>query len=234
MSDPQDQQPQNRRSRRAAAKSSSTTLSPPTSTPKIKLAQPDRSGPKGKTLLDLAEERAHLLAQGQPFAKKYNDTLPRDENGNILLAGLSNGDNDDEPIGPIGDAIFWAVCLTMFHFTLDVLTFNQYRQEIEWSAIWKRTGLVLPILWLMVFVMRSGTARRFDVARQVLFLAVGVGAGCYTIYVGNVYDYYAVMKQAPPLGTVWVWSVIEMRLGYALGCVGANLGFMYYKGYGAF
>ncbi|KAM0722752.1 hypothetical protein Q7P37_002194 [Cladosporium fusiforme] len=224
------EQPRNRRERRAAAKSSGKPVESPTSTPKIKLAQPDRSGPKGKTLLDLYDEKKSLLEKGQPFDKQYDDGLIRDEGGNILEAGLG----DDEPIGPIGDAIFWAVCLAMFHFMLDVLTFNQYRQEIEWNPIFKRTGLVLPILWLLVYTMRSATARKVEVARQLFFLAVGISAGCYTIYMGNTYDYYAVMKQAPPLGTLWVWSVIEMQLPYALVGVAANLGFMYFKGYKAF
>jgi hypothetical protein len=224
------EQPRNRRERRAAAKSSNKPIESPTSTPKIKLAQPDRSGPKSKTLLDLVEERKHLLEQGTPFAPIHSDGLARDESGNILEAGLGDG----EPIGPIGDAVFWAVCLTMFHFTLDVLTFHQYRQEVEWGEIWKRTAMVLPILWLIIYVMRSATARRVEVARQVFFLVLGVGAGCYTIHVGNVYDYYAVMKQAPPLGTLWVWSVIEMKLPFALVGVFANLAFMYWKGYGVF
>lgn len=229
MSDSQEQ-PRNRRERRAAAKSSGKPVESPTSTPKIKLAQPDRSGPKSKTLLDLYDDKKALLEKGQPFDKQYDDGLVRDEGGNILEAGLGDG----EPIGPIGEAIFWAVCLAMFHFTLDVLTFNQYRQEIEWQPIFKRTGLVLPILWLLVYALRSPTARKVEVARQLFFLAVGISAGCYTIYVGNVYDYYAVMKQAPPLGTLWVWSVIEMRLPYALVGVATNLGFMYYKGFKAF
>lgn len=229
MADEQEQ-PRNRRERRAAAKSSNKPIESPTSTPKIKLAQPDRSGPKGKTLLDLVEERKDLLEKGQPFDKQYDDGQIRGESGNILQAGLM----DDEPIGPVGDAIFWAVCLAMFHFTLDVLTFQQYRQEIEWSPILQRTALVLPIIWLLIFVMRSQTARKVETARQLFFLAVGIGAGCYTIHVGNMYDYYAVMKQAPPLGTLWVWSVIEMRLPYALVGVALNIGYMYYKGYGVF
>ena len=50
-----------------------------------------------------------------------------------------------------------------------------------------------------------------------MFLAMSVGAGCYLIYSSNEEAYFAVMKRAPPLGTLWVWSVIEMRLGFAVG-----------------
>ncbi|OQO10274.1 hypothetical protein B0A48_04632 [Cryoendolithus antarcticus] len=224
--------PGNRRERRAAAKSSSQSIAPPTKTPNIKMAHPDRSGPKGKTLLDLYDEKRDLLSQGQPFDPKHLDGAVRDEGGNILTAGL--GSPDDEPIGVFGQAVFWSVCLAMFHFTMDVLTFNQYRQEIVWGPIWKRTFTVLPVLWLLVYITRSELAQRWQVARQVFFLGVAVAAGCYTIHVGNNFAYYAVMKQAPPLGTLWVWSVIEMQLPYAAASVLPVVAYLYFNGYAVF
>lgn len=54
------------------------------------------------------------------------------------------------------------------------------------------------------------------------------------IYVGNTYDYYAVMKQAPPVGTLWVWSVIEMRLEFCLASVAVNLGYLWWNGFSTF
>jgi len=228
-----DQEPRNRRERRAAAKKDNKPTPQPKSQPKIKMAQPDRSGPKSKTLLDIYDEKKSLLDRGQPFDSKYTDGQVRDEGGNILEAGLSNGE-DDEPIGPLGQAVFWSVCLAMFHFTLDVLTYNQYRQTIEWPPIFRRTFTILPILWFLVYILRTETATKWPRLRQAFFLAVAVGAGCYTIYAGNEFSYYAVMKRAPPLGTLWVWSVIEMELPYALLSVVLDLGYLWYKGYSAF
>ncbi|OQO14518.1 hypothetical protein B0A48_01396 [Cryoendolithus antarcticus] len=207
--------PGNRRERRAAAKSSSQPIAPPTKTPNIKMAHPDRSGPKGKTLLDLYDEKKDLLSQGQPFDPKHLDGAVRDEGGNILTAGL--GSPDDEPIGVFGQAVFWS-----------------YRQEIVWGPIWKRTFTVLPVLWLLVYLTRSELARRWQIARQVFFLGVAVAAGCYTIHVGNNFAYYAVMKQAPPLGTLWVWSVIEMQLPYAAASVVPVVAYLYFNGYAVF
>ena len=63
---------------------------------------------------------------------------------------------------------------------------------------------------------------------------MAVGVGCYTIHVTNRYDYFAVMKRAPALGTLWVWSVIEMDLLWAVGSVAVNVGWSYWKGYTAF
>jgi hypothetical protein len=222
--------PRNRKERRAAARESGKPLAAPTQTPKFKLAQPDRSGPKSKTLLDLYEEKKTLLEHGQPFDKKHEDGLVRDEGGNILEAGLG----DDEPIGPIGNAVFWAMSLGMVHFTLDVLVYNQYRQEIDWWDIVVRFFTILPVLWLLIFTMQSQTASRFPLAKQILFFVISIAAGCYTIHAANRYGYYAVMKQTPPLGTLWVWSVVEMTLPFATASVAIDIGFLWLGGYEAF
>ena len=230
-----EQTPRNRKERRAAAKESGKPMAPPTAAPKLKMSQPDRSKPKDKTLLDLYEEKKHLLSQGQPFDKGAQQTSMSSD-GNILFAGLHNPDSleDDEPIGPIGNAIFWALSLSMLHFTFDVLVYNQYRQEIEWWPIFQRTLTMLPILFALIYLLRSDTAERFPIVRQVFFLVVAVAAGCHTIHVGNQYGYYFVMKRVPPLVTLWLWSVIEMKLPWAVGSVVVDVGYLWWKGYSVF
>src|SRR6266536_1107810 len=52
---------------------------------------------------------------------------------------------------------------------------------------------------------------------QLLFFAGAVSAGSYLIYITNNYSYYAVMKQAPPMGCLWIWSVIELNIFWAVG-----------------
>lgn len=222
--------PRNRKERRAAAREQGKPIAAATSTPKIRMAQPDRSAPKSKTLLDLYEDRKSLLDQGQPFDPKYADGLARDEGGNILEAGLG----DDKPIGPLGQAVFMSIALGMLHFTLDVLVYNQYAQEIVWPAIFKRTFKVLPILFLLIYMLRTETAERFPTAKQLSYLVVAIATGCYTIHAANRHEYFAVMKQAPPLGTLWIWSVIEMKLEFAAASVVIDAGYLWWKGYSAF
>ncbi|KAK3066469.1 hypothetical protein LTR53_017177 [Teratosphaeriaceae sp. CCFEE 6253] len=191
---------------------------------------PDRSKPKTKTLLDLYEDKKALLDQGQPFDPKHTDGLIRDEGGNILDAGLGGG----EPIGPLGQACFWAMTLGMLHFTFDVLVYNQYRQETEWPPIFKRTATILPVLFMMVYLLRSEMASRFRMARQVFYFAASVAAGCYTIHVANQEGYFYVMKRTPPLGTLWIWSVIEMDVAFAAASVAAELLYLWWMGYTIF
>ena len=67
--------------------------------------------------------------------------------------------------------------------------------------------------------------------RQAIFFTTSVYAGCYLIHITNTAGYMAVMKQAPPLGCIWVWSVIELELPWAvLSLTGAGT-FLWQKGY---
>lgn len=58
---------------------------------------------------------------------------------------------------------------------------------------------------------------------------MGTIAGCYLIHITNKYSYIAVLKQAPPLGCLWVWSIIELNLGLAVASLAAS-GFFFWQG----
>jgi len=100
---------------------------------KLKLSQPDRSGPDPtqETLFSIAEKRGLAKAQ-------------RDRQAELDAAKGTNNDNGDPLIGRLGDAILWSISLTMLHFTLDVLVSNQYAVDIKWDKIAIRTGQFLP------------------------------------------------------------------------------------------
>jgi hypothetical protein len=218
----------NRAQRRAAARETAKDPSflNQTTSP-FELKQPDRSGPKGKTLYELAAERqAELEAEG--FYAKNPAPKSRDEGDNAQFW------SDDDPIGPFGESVVYSVSLAMLHFTLDVMVFHQYRQDIEWREIFVKTGTMLPALFIVVYALHSRAASRFPRVKQVFFLAASIAAGCYLVRSGNEDGYYAVMKRAPPVGSLWVWSVIEMELGYALAHVAVVLGYMWWFGYGTF
>lgn len=225
----------NRKERGAAAQSKRKDADqdlPTLNASTIPMAQPDRSGPKSKTLFELADERQNLLDKGRPFPKNQRNGHVTDDTETD-----DNLDQDSEvssPLGPFGDAIFFTLTLGMLHFTLDVLVYNQYRQEIEWSPIIARTLTLLPVLFLVIYMLRMDAVAKFPVARQVFFLLTAVVAGCHMIYVGNEYDYYAVLKRAPPIGTLWIWSVIEMRLPYAVVSLLVDGGYCLWNGYSVY
>jgi len=191
---------------------------------KIKLAHPDRSGPdpSQETLLDIAEKRGLLKAQ-----QAAEEGL--DESGEPL-------------VGRLGESILWSISLTMLHFTLDVLVANQYAVAIKWPALIARTiqafpskspsstsraKLTDPVMLLLFYSFHPHPSppiflprfppRMQPLLHQLLFFVSSVTAGCYLIYITNMHGYYAVMKQAPPLGCLWIWSVIELDIFWATG-----------------
>ncbi|KAI2470541.1 hypothetical protein F4781DRAFT_176451 [Annulohypoxylon bovei var. microspora] len=196
--------------------------------PDIKLAQPDRSAvPSEETLLNLAEER-NLFEQAERHKKKQSDET-----------------DDEELLSPraerIMDAILWSVSLSMMHFTLDVLVQHQYAVSIEWPRIIIRTIQACVVFTLLIYVLHPHPAfprfcpglplRLQGPLRQTIFLIASTCSGCYLIHVSSKYSYLAVMKQSPPLGCIWIWSVIELDLPLAVLSLAVTGGFFYQGGY---
>lgn len=211
--------------------------------PKIKLAHPDRSAPTDKTLLDFAQDR-NLFAQADQvearIRRKGKDTLGLKATGK---GDSGDADSDEEGLDPavdhVMDSFFYGVSLAILHVTLDVLVQHQYAMRINWRGIFKRGVLGLLLFTFLVFVLHNhpgneflfGIPKRFQSkVRETLFFAASVGCGCYLIYVTNKEGYLRVMKKTPSLGCLWVWSVVEMRLGIAIMSLMINALYMWWAG----
>ena len=220
-----DQQPKNRKERRAAERNGKAKSPDKVQTiDDIALELPNRKRPDGKTLFDLAAERQAELDKKNPRVKRVP---ARDKDGDWEF--------NDDPLGPFGDAVLYGSSLSMLHFTLDVLVYNQYRQEILWKEIFTRTAMAVPVLMFLVYMLHQTPSNRtLAVLKQVASMITSVVAGCYLLYSGNKHGYYAVMKRAPPLGTLWVWSVIEMHLAYAVPSLVVVGAYMWRSGFSAF
>lgn len=218
----------------------------------IRLVQPDRSAPSGKTLVDFAGEQSLFQradarqrelnrARGVATTKTSADASSDDE-------GDEAEEDADATISPraerLLDTALWCVSLAMLHFTLDVLVQNQYAVAIEWPDVFWRALQALGVFSLLFYnlhrhpsdpsllPLRGLSDGAQDRLRQALFFAASTVTGCYLIYITNEFSYMAVMMQAPPLGCLWVWSVIEMDLLWAVPSLAIAGGFMKLNDYG--
>ncbi|KAI6087201.1 hypothetical protein F4821DRAFT_115645 [Hypoxylon rubiginosum] len=197
----------------------------------IKLAQPDRSGvPSEDTLLKLAQDR-DLFDQAE---KREGEIKEEDE-----------ADDDDTLMSPtadrIMDAILWSASLSMLHFTLDVLVQNQYAISIIWPQVIIRAMQAFAVFLLLVYVLHPhasvrkllpGLPDRYQTPlRQAIFFIASICSSCYLVHISNRYGYLAVMKQSPPVGCIWVWSVIELNLAPAVLSLAITGGFFHQGGY---
>ncbi|KAI0191558.1 hypothetical protein F4808DRAFT_463979 [Astrocystis sublimbata] len=197
----------------------------------IKLAQPDRSAPTEETLLNLAQER-NLFDQA--------DRHP----ANRRKAGGSR-DDDDAELSPTAErfmeTLLWTVSLAMLNFTFDVLVQHQYAMDVSWPQIISRALVAFFVFFVVFYVLHPhasspillpGLPLRYQhYLRQVIFFSISTAAGCYLIDVSNNYGYLYIMKRAPPLGCLWVWSVIELDLAPAVLSLAIAGGFFYQGGY---
>lgn len=67
------------------------------------------------------------------------------------------------------------------------------------------------------------------------FLLLSVLLGVKLMAITNEAPYYAVMKRAPAIGTLWVWCILEVPLGASfIGALGPLGWGVWWKGYGIF
>ncbi|KAH6612343.1 hypothetical protein B0J18DRAFT_447515 [Chaetomium sp. MPI-SDFR-AT-0129] len=216
----------------------------------IKLQQPDRSGPTEKTLLELADERG-LFEQAQKHEREIRKEaapipIPRAQKIKTGDAKRETDDDDETGFSPgverVFETVLWSVSLATLHFTFDVLVQHQYNVDsVVWPKVWARFGQAVLVFGLLVYVFHPhpanpglipGLPPRYQSAlRQIIFFATSLSAGCYLIYITNSFGYLAIMKRAPPLGCLWVWSVIELELPWAILSLSGAASFVWAKGY---
>ncbi|KAF9877977.1 hypothetical protein CkaCkLH20_04553 [Colletotrichum karsti] len=219
----------------------------------IPLAQPDRSGPTEATLLQLAQERG--LFQQEDEARKRNQNVPegavRIDRPKAQVGSNGENEDDDEEEGDeallspfverIMDSLLWTVSLAMVHGTLDVLVQNQYAIAIDLPTVITRTVVAFLVLFFLFHNLHEhksspdfipGLPHRFQhPVRQALFFAMSVSAGCYLIYITNKYSYLHTLKQAPTLGCLWIWSVLELDLAVCAASLAVAAAFLLQGGY---
>lgn len=221
------------------------------SEPDIPLALPPENQPrKAKTLYEIAAERQAALRPGtKPFDKQPSkenvvnvaigsDGRVRRLDGSDLL-GIQS-----EEMEPLADTVMLASSLSALHFTLEALTVHQYAEKLVWTTVFAHTIFIaFPVLLLLVHFahghlvsvkLGEKATNIVKTLKQVVFVGIANVAGCYLVYLTNDKGYMAVMKNAPSIGTVWVWAVIELGLAGALAGVAGPGFFAWYYGYGIF
>ncbi|KAG5929542.1 hypothetical protein E4U42_005569 [Claviceps africana] len=176
--------------------------------PSIPLRQPDRTGPSQKTLLEIASQQ-DLAGQ----AARREEQLARQGRAGAVLSSRAEH---------MLEAALWTVTIAMLHFTFDVLVQNQYGREVDWPSVVVRTVRAWGVFLVLFYALHpfdpqtpllgSLPARMQHPLRQTVFFVASVLAGCRLIHVTNTSGYLATMKQAPPLGCLWLWAVVELNL----------------------
>ncbi|KAG8673232.1 hypothetical protein FPOAC2_06671 [Fusarium poae] len=191
----------------------------------IKLEQPDRSGPTKETLVDFAKGR-DLFAEADRRQRELDGEGP-------LLSPRTER---------ILETLLWTAIIATLHFTFDVLVQRQYAMELDWFLVIQRTFTAWLLFIALFYVLHPHYSQRQfiplvpqqyqETIRQAIFFIASTLGGCYLIHISNNYSYIAVMKQAPPVGCLWVWAVVEMDILWAFPSLCIAVAYAYKNGYG--
>lgn len=227
----------------------------------IKLRQPDRSGPTEKTLLQMAQERNLFdLAdqkQGKNVAQETSDEA-EDKDG-AEDGGLPS--SADRVMDTLLYAVCLAMlhftldflvqqqyAMEMDYRKLTERTFQALMSKWCLFSIRKSIpptkheadgrGIVFAALVHALHPHPANTTfipglpqRYHAVVRRIIFFTASLASGCYLIHISNKYSYMAVLKRSPPLGCLWIWSIIEMDLLQSLLSLAMTYAFFWYNGY---
>ena len=211
----------NRKQRRAKARSKQET---------VPLHQPPREPPKSKTLVEIASERQLLNTSSQ---NRFPSVTTTKINPDGTLSPIdSDMDTSASEETPYLDVALYTTTLTILHFTLTVLVHHQYATSPpSLPSIFYSSTVASPTPALLLVLVALLHPRSGQAVTQLLFAAISIAAGGWLVYASNEDPYMAVMKKAPPLGTLWVWAIVEMEWEWALGCLGVVAGWGWYQGY---
>jgi len=99
-----------------------------------------------------------------------------------------------------------------------ILIHFQYGQHPSWDIISGRMFTSVPILAIFVFYTNRYKRTRWA---QASFFVLSVASGTRMIYQVNYANWLVNMQQSPPLGTIWVYTIILLDLGPAVLALGA-------------
>ncbi|KAH9007005.1 hypothetical protein EDB86DRAFT_2869499 [Lactarius hatsudake] len=125
-------------------------------------------------------------------------------------------DVDDDEDYPLAEEIFVATTLlipmSFLLLMMYILVHFQYGQQPSWDIITNRMLSSVPILAIFIFYTNRYKHRRWA---QAGFFILSVLSGTRMIYQVNYSNWLLNMQQCPPIGTIWVYTVLQLDLGPA-------------------
>ncbi|KAF8609103.1 hypothetical protein BDV93DRAFT_517967 [Ceratobasidium sp. AG-I] len=123
--------------------------------------------------------------------------------------------------GSILDTAIIAIPLCFLYVLLDILVQQQYSQQPTISEELGRVISNVPILAILIHYTNKHKSRPF--VQMLLFLAA-IMSGPRLIWLVNNGSWLVVTRQAPPIGTIWIYTIVQLNLIPAVTSLGLVLG----------
>ncbi|KAF8842270.1 hypothetical protein BDN67DRAFT_966032 [Paxillus ammoniavirescens] len=165
-----------------------------------------------KPLIEISEEEQWRLIQESGLLSRVNTPDERTP----ARTQASTTEVDDGP-PPLAEEIFNALVIIMPHtfflIMMDILIHHQYAKQPTIRDIADRLVNTFPIMAIFMFY----TVRHKDntIAQLALFL-LSLGVGPRMIWLVNRGSWLTNLAQCPQVATIWLYTVVQLRLSLAL------------------
>ncbi|KAG9125626.1 hypothetical protein FRC07_006840 [Ceratobasidium sp. 392] len=152
---------------------------------------------------------------GIPLAKPPTpDVISEEEQWRLINdTGILQRAKEEQPVDALADSILntaiLAIPLSFLYILLDILVQQQYAQQ---PTILQELGRIIanvPIISILVHYTNKHKSK--PVTQMMLFLAA-ILSGPRMIWLVNKGNWLAVSRQAPPLGTIWIYTIVQLNL----------------------
>ncbi|CAG8563795.1 2014_t:CDS:2 [Ambispora gerdemannii] len=117
---------------------------------------------------------------------------------------------DEEPHFGWGfQAILYTIPLCSVYSVMDILIHRQFNEDPTFWPFFTRVVKIAPIVYLLVYFTNKNLTKPW---LQFLMFIGSIGCGCHLIWVINKVSYFGVMRRCPPLATLWIYFVAQLRL----------------------
>ncbi|EMD41082.1 hypothetical protein CERSUDRAFT_111655 [Gelatoporia subvermispora B] len=155
--------------------------------------------------LDIPEEEQWRIIKDSGILGKVPQP-PKEQDG-----------NQEQEESTLGDEIFNAsllvIPMSFLLLLMEILVHYQYGRKPTYEALAERMLPGVPIISVLVFY--TNRYKHYRQTQAVLFF-LSVAVGSRFIWMIERASWRVVMKQCPPLATLWVYMILQLDLGPAV------------------
>jgi len=174
--------------------------------------------------VQISEEEQSRLIERTGTLKEIPKEIPVSGQRHEASSTSPRESVDEDEDYPLAEEIFAATTLlipmSFLLLMMYILIHFQYGQQPSWDVITSRMLSSVPILAIFIFYTNRYKRNRWA---QAGFFVLSVVSGTRMIYQVNYSNWLLNMKQCPPIGTIWVYTILQLDLGpaaFALSTVG--------------
>ncbi|KAK0204660.1 hypothetical protein DFS33DRAFT_1273732 [Desarmillaria ectypa] len=167
-----------------------------------------------------------ISAAREPLCKEDKWRLMQ-EYENLRTPDGPGVDEIEEQDSPLAKEIFNAITMIVPFSFLLLMMEMWYGKHPGLDVLVERMVSNVPILDLLIFyTMRYKEHRRLRIG---LFL-ISIGIGCRMVYLLSRGSLYVNIRQVPPLGTLWIYAMVQLELGPAVLNLATVAVYVWWKG----